>query len=213
MGRTRMVVPVRNTGLLPGLHFLCRFFWGPAPGHCLEMTRDGFPGAFDALEPALPVPAQEAAAAIRTFLEARPDADLLCRDLQTVYASLFLGGRAAGSAPLHQSCYLFEDAPLMGPPALRMQERLASAGLSVAGEGNQPPDHLAVELEYLYFLLSRAREGADPALKTRAAEFAKTELCSWLPLFSDRLGRIPDSAPYNDAAVLALYLSRLIAGE
>jgi TorA-specific chaperone len=94
-----------------------------------------------------------------------------------------------------------------------MQERLASAGLSVAGEGNQPPDHLAVELEYLYFLLSKAREAAARELETRAAEFAKTELCSWLPLFSDRLGRIPDSAPYNDAAVLAVYLSRLIAGE
>jgi TorA-specific chaperone len=94
-----------------------------------------------------------------------------------------------------------------------MRQRLGEAGLSIAGQGNEPPDHLAVELEYLYFLLLKAREDATPELEARAIEFAKTELCSWLPLFSDRLSRVSDSGPYNYAAVLIRDLVHIIARE
>jgi TorA maturation chaperone TorD len=211
MGRTDITLLERNADLLPGLHFLCRFFWGPDLRHCREMVRGVFSKAFSPARSIFPTLAQTAVDAFNTYLETRPDADALCRDLQVVYARLFLSGRSAAGAPLYQSCYLFDDAPLMGPPALRMKDRLESVGLSIAGQGNEPPDHLAAELEYLYFVLARARENEAPEMAADAAEFAETELCSWLHLFADRLARISDAEPYNHAAVLTRDVARLIA--
>ncbi len=214
MDRINTVGPERSPDLLPGVHFLCRLFWGPDILLCREMAGGGFTAAFSPLRILLPNEACAAADAFGAHLDVRPDPEDLCRDLQITYARLFLGAGQGLSAPPYQSCYLASDAPLMGLPAVRMRERLAAAGLSIAGQGNEPPDHLAVELEYLYFLLSKVREdkSAHAQWADRAAEFANSELCGWLPLFSDRLAGIPEAEPYNYAAVLARGLACLIAG-
>ncbi len=209
MDRTHTVFE-GSTDLLPGLSFLCRLFWGPDPRHCREMVQGSFREAFGPLARRLSVDASAARARFQRVIDENPDPGDLCRKLDITYARLFLGAGQGISAPPYHSCYLGEDAPLMGPPALRMRERLAAAGLALSGRGNEPPDHLAVELEFLYFLLTKDPE--DPESEAHAVEFAETELCAWLPPFSERLARIAGSEPYSSAAILALDLVQLIAG-
>ena len=64
----------------------------------------------------------------------------------------------------------------MGPEALAMARRLEQAGLTSSGSGNEPPDHLSIELEYLYFLLNR-----DPA---EASDFAHQTMSAWVGRFA-----------------------------
>lgn len=203
----------RSAELLSGLRFLCRLFWGPDARQSLEMTQGGYLSVFNPLKASLSKRAAEAVDAFGAFLKDRPDPDALRRELQITHTRLFVSDREALSAPMYQSCYLFDRAPLMGAPAIRMRDRLASAGLSISCEGNEPPDHLAVELEYLYFLLAKGLEDEDPEYTARAADFAESELSAWLPLFAERLSRVPDAEPYNFAASLTLALVQLIAGE
>jgi len=175
------------------------------------MIQDGFLSAFNPLKTALSKQTAGAVDTFSAFLKDQSDPDALCHELQITYARLFVSDREALSAPIYQSCYLFDGAPLMGPPALRMRERLASAGLSISGVGNEPPDHLAVELEYLCFLLAKGMEDKDPESAVRAADFAESELSAWLPLFAERLSRVPNSEPYSLAAVLTCDIVRLIS--
>lgn len=213
MERINTISPKQNTDLLPGLHFLCRLFWGPDPEQCREMMQTGFLSVFGSLKTALSKQAAGNVDAFYLFLKDQLDSEALYRKLQITYTRLFVSDRETLCAPIYQSCYLFEGAPLMGPPALRMRERLASSGLSLSGEGNEPPDHLAVELEYLYFLLAKGLEENDPESTTRAADFAATELSTWLPIFTERLSRTPNAEPYNFAAFLTLEFVRFIAGK
>ena len=213
MDRTDTAFRIRDTDVLSALRFLCRFFWGPDPRQCREMMQGGFLSVFNSLKAVLPKQAAGIVDAFGAFLKKQPEPEVLCRKLQITYTRLFVSDRGAVSAPIYQSCYQFDGAPLMGSPALRMRERLASAGLSLSGEGNEPPDHLAVELEYLYFLLATGRENKDPESVTLAVDFIASELSVWLPLFTARLSQIPAAGPFHLAAVLALALVHLIAGE
>jgi len=195
---------------MPGLDFLCRLFWGPDSRLCQEMILGGFNLVFDPLKPMLSKGALTAAKAFEAFLAPASDSTVLCRELHITYARLFLTGRGETAIPLYQSCYLFDEAPLMGPPALRMRDRLSAAGLVISGHGNEPPDHLAVELEYLYFLLSKGLENQDAQTPQEAADFAGSELSQWLPTFSDRVTNAAGGAPYDYAAVMTRELVQLI---
>ena len=212
MDRINTISPERSADLLSGLRFLCRLFWGPDFRQSLEMTQGGFLSVFNPLKAILSKRAAGAVDTFGAFLKDRPEPDALRRELQITHTRLFVSNREALSAPIYQSCYLFDGAPLMGAPAIRMQERLASAGLSISGEGNEPPDHLAVELEYLYFLLEKGLEDENPESAARAADFADSELSAWLPLFVERLSRVPDAEPYNLGAILVRDLVCLITG-
>jgi len=113
--------------------------------------------------------------------------DSLCEHLEQAYVRLFVSHRGGIAAPLYQSCYEGENASLMGRAALEMKARMENRGLNVSASLHEPPDHLAIELEYLYFLLERGwREGNDDLLG-EAARFAPTVMLPWLTRVSERL--------------------------
>jgi TorA maturation chaperone TorD len=68
---------------------------------------------------------------------------------------LFISNRTGITAPLFHSCYASGDGLLMGEPARMMREVLAAQGLDLAETVHEPPDHLSIELEYLYYLRER----------------------------------------------------------
>ncbi|NIQ90076.1 MAG: molecular chaperone TorD family protein, partial [Desulfobacterales bacterium] len=70
--------------------------------------------------------------------------------LEEGYVRLFISAKGGITAPLYESCYEFEGAPLMGRAAAEMKERFETKDLSVADTIQEPPDHLSIELEYLY---------------------------------------------------------------
>jgi TorA-specific chaperone len=68
-----------------------------------------------------------------------------------------------------------------------MKERFESKGLSLGDHIHEPPDHLSIELEYLYFLLERGWSEDDAALKDEAVSFAGGIMLPWVIKFQERL--------------------------
>ncbi|MFH0728171.1 MAG: molecular chaperone TorD family protein [Pseudomonadota bacterium] len=200
--------------ILTGLRHLCRLFWGPDPAQCSEILAGRFFEPFAGPDSGGESGAVAALETIDRYLRTMPDANALFEALETSYVRLFISSRAGIGVPLYQSCYAFDGAPLMGPSAVRMQRRLEAVGLSLTGDAScEPPDHLAVELEYLYFLLEKGGREKDPALIAEAAVFAETELGAWIDAFERRLFQAPDSALYAPAAFLTGALVSRIAHD
>ncbi|MDX9787506.1 MAG: molecular chaperone TorD family protein [Desulfobacterales bacterium] len=198
--------------VLTSLRQLCRLFWGPDIGQSREILEGRFFESFCAatnpvassFSPAL----QEIQAYTRRFF----DPEGLYRALETTYVRLFVSSRGGIAVPLYQSCYALEGASLMGPSAVDMQRRLKAVELNMAGHAaGEPPDHLAIELEYLYFLLEKGWAGDNKAYLDTAQHFAAETLGAWIDAFTQRLGQSPDPAVYAPAAGFTAALIRIIA--
>jgi len=77
--------------------------------------------------------------------------------IQAEFARVFLGP-GTPPAPLYESCYRSPEALLMQEVAIAKRKHYFDAGLVPAGPNHIPEDHLAVELEYLYFLAGEAEQ-------------------------------------------------------
>ena len=133
----------------------------------------------------------EKCGAIEEAFQNFSDADALFQNLEAEYVRLFISHRDGIAAPLYESCYVGvaagETASLMGAPAVMMKKRLQASGLSL-GEGiSEPPDHIAIELEYLYFLLQKGWTEGRPSLFNEAVSFAADTMLPWVSKFRDRL--------------------------
>jgi TorA maturation chaperone TorD len=82
----------------------------------------------------------------------------LCVD----YARLFVGPYAL-LAPPYGSVYLDRERQVMGNSTMDVCTRYEEAGLELAGHFKEPPDHIAAELEFLYFLIFKALDAAEHA--------------------------------------------------
>ena len=114
-------------------------------------------------------------------------------------------------APLYESCYEFEGAPLMGRAAREMQKRFEAQGLSIAENIQEPPDHLSIELEYLYFLLDRGWRDQDPALVTEGSAFAAETMLPWVSKLSEKLASEGDCRYYPLMAAVLMQILTLLA--
>ena len=75
----------------------------------------------------------------------------------------------------------------MGPSAVMMKERFESKGLSLGDHIHEPPDHLAIQLEYMYFLLEKGWREDDSALMDEAVSFAGEVMLPWILRFQERI--------------------------
>jgi len=199
--------------LLEGIGKMCRVFWGPDSDQCEEMLRSGdYLRPFRELEAAVNYETPDILRQFRTVIGNFTGADALFYHLEEAYIRLFINARGGITAPLFESCYVSEYATLMGQPAMMMMKRLDSDGLSLTGHSNDPPDHLSVELEYLYFLLSEGWSGGDPGFIDKAVSFVSGML-PWISTFRQRIINERQSPFYPLAASLLCDLLRLIAGE
>lgn len=87
-------------------------------------------------------------------------------ELSVVYARLFVGPFSLG-APPYGSFYLEPEKKVMGETTVAVQQFYREAGLSLDKEFTEMPDHIAVELEFLSYLLQKAlaamEEGGEAA--------------------------------------------------
>jgi len=119
-------------------------------------------------------------------------ADLALEKLQETFTGLFISRHGGVPAPPYGSVYL-DEGTLMGASTLRVAEAYREAGLVIDGS-SEPPDFLATELEYLYFLVGREEEGfksRDVAAARQATgrqlAFLNDLLLPWLAIFVERL--------------------------
>ena len=114
-------------------------------------------------------------------------------DLAVEYTRLFVGPYGV-VAPPYGSVYLHEGRRVMGDSTLAVLDIYRRAGLSLDPDFKELPDHIAAELEFVYYLTNKAAGAAaagqsgiaDEALQTREM-FLGRFLNRWVPGFCARL--------------------------
>jgi len=200
----------QRDNLLQGLAFFSRIFWGPEQKICAEIVSGSSLRWSSQLAPLLDPSFAETMAELKTIIEEPGDDDSLFRYLEEAYIRLFVNARDGIPAPLYQSCYEAENAPMMGPPAIMMKERFESAGLSMAGKVNEPPDHLSVQIEYLYFLLEKGFREEDRAMIADASSFASETMLPWVAKFHRKLDNETGRPFYSSMASALLCMLEFI---
>ena len=181
-----------QTALLDCLASLARLFWGPDPDISRALLRGSFLSPFEALEPRVNFEPPAILADLNGIIKELADENTIFHYLEEAYVRLFINSREGLTAPLYASCYIAgtasgENAPLMGPPAVLMRKRFASRGLTMSETMHEPPDHLSIELEYLYFLLKNGWADNDPGLMSEAVSFAGDAMLPWVTRLQERI--------------------------
>lgn len=108
------------------------------------------------------------------------------------YAKLFVGPFEL-TAPPFGSVYLEEGHKLMGDSTMDVKEIYRLGGLEVSDDFSNPPDHIAAELEFLYYLHVREEglresdpETAEMVLGLRK-EFLSRHLGAWGIPFAEKV--------------------------
>lgn len=197
--------------LLSGLALLSQVFWGPSDELCSEMLSPDFQDDLAGLEPLLDGQARQAAQTMAEHVQRFGNAQDICAELEPTYIRLFVNAPGGVCAPLYHSCYDSEDGLLMGRPAMMMRRRLEEAGLDPGETSSEPPDHLAVELEYLTLLLDEAYERSDSGLIQEGIDFAGLEVLPWVSQLQGKLAAEDQASFYPAAARLLVALIALIA--
>lgn len=175
----------QQEALLESIRELCRVFWGPTREACDQMMQERYLLSFATLDPELKISPSNALEQLAEILKGFPGPDALFNYLEEGYVRLFVNDRGRIIAPLYESCYEDEKNPrLMGDAAVRIQKRLESEGMNISDDIREPPDHLSIELELLYFLLTRSKPANNRM--PEAAAFA-TQLLPWVTCFNARL--------------------------
>ena len=78
-------------------------------------------------------------------------------DLSVEYAQLFVGPYEL-LAPPYGSVYLDEGKRVMGDSTIAVKQTYQEYGLKLADDFKELPDHIAVELEFMYYLIYKALE-------------------------------------------------------
>jgi len=198
-----------QTALLEGVARLSRCYWGPDADFCRDVLRGTFLKPFEALKPMVTYEPPGIIDELKAINASFADEDEIFQYLEQAYVRLFINS-VGMMAPLYASCYTAgrgpgEDAPLMGPPAVSMKERFESKGLLLGDHIHEPPDHLSIELEYLYFLLEKGWYDDDTALKDEAVKFAGEIMLPWVIQFQQRLVAIGTECRFYQCTTAILY--------
>ena len=139
----------------------------------------------------------------------------MLESLQVAFTDHFINRREGIPAPPYGSVYLDAGEQLYGPSTQAVAATYQAEGLTLE-QSLEPPDYLATELEFLYFLVDReeqALQRRDMALAqtaaTRQARFFEHFFVPWVPGFCRRIAADPSTHPLYQwaAALLARFCS------
>jgi TorA maturation chaperone TorD len=124
-------------------------------------------------------------------------------ELASEYAHLFMGPFAL-KAPPYGSVYLDENRIVMGPSTMETIKVYESEGLVRDAEFDELPDHIAVELEFVYYLIYRQVEALDKSDFASYQEYCHKEqefisrfLGKWAPRLCANITNETSSAFYR----------------
>lgn len=182
---------------------LCRFlaacYYEPGPEFAEEKLFDSMLQAAGRVDPALAADARRLG---EQYSAAEPQGLLLD------YARLFLGPTNVLAKP-YGSAWLEADGGLMQDSTTAVVALYEEGGFDIADDFRELPDHIAVELEFLYLLLFReneARRNADAqALEAASAlrrRFLAEHLGRWVGRFAAAVASGAQSSFYRELAEL-----------
>ena len=92
-----------------------------------------------------------------------------------------------------------------------MKKRLEASGLAIDETIHEPPDHLSVELEYLYFLLEKGWSDKDRIFLSEAGSFAAENMIPWVTGFAEKLQQEKNCLFYPPIALILVSVLNAIA--
>ncbi len=121
------------------------------------------------------------------------------------FSSLFVGPYKLLASP-YGSVYL-EDGKFMGDSTIDVRNCYESQGLDIAIK--DAPDHIAMELEFMYYLISKQIEAIKDSnlqdaqsYSQKQVSFLQTHLARWLPKFAEHVQQNAQTKFYRKLAVL-----------
>ncbi|MEX0980733.1 MAG: molecular chaperone TorD family protein [Bacteroidales bacterium] len=109
------------------------------------------------------------------------------------YSHLFLGPFKT-PAPPYSSVYLGKHKTLFGEETLKVMDFYRRSGLQANREAGEVPDHIAIELEFVYYLIYHQVKELEvnnlekaSALHNIEIEFKTDHLNLWVPVFCDKI--------------------------
>lgn len=202
-----------RSALLDALDVLRRLFWGPDTDTCSAVWRADFTLPFKALGDDVRYTLSALPDQARTGPNGLQSPDEWCGELEAEYVRLFVSHREGIAAPLYHSCYDTDESRLMGRPAHDMRKRLAAIGVKLADTISEPPDHIAVELEYLCLLLEKGWQEDKPELVGEAVDFATESLLPWVKRLRDKLNAAKSGLFYPWVADLLVSVLEFVSGQ
>jgi TorA maturation chaperone TorD len=175
--------------LIDSVKQLCQVYWGPSEALCLQMLEPSFLVPFDTIASWKGTNWVADLLGVRNILEGFSETAPLLDYLEQGYVRLFVNAKGGIAAPLYASCYDEDDGgpQLMGKAAVGMQKMLQGLGIAISGDVGEPPDHLAIELEVLYYLLTRHGVSDQRNDLTDASNFASVSMIPWVRIFYGHL--------------------------
>ena len=124
--------------------------------------------------------------------------------LRIDYSQLFIGPYRL-LAPPYGSVYLENTRRVMGNSTLDVRSKYADEGLHV--DIKEAPDHITIELEFMYYLISKEIEASLSAESIDATSYRKKQqdfldahLGIWVSDFSNNIAVNAETAFYRDLA-------------
>jgi len=180
---------------------LCRFlaacYYEPGPEFAEEKVFDAMFEAASRIHPDLAACAHRLGDAFRAQTP---------EDLLVDYARLFLGPNHLVAAP-YGSYWLNDAKALMQDSTMAVLELYEDGGFEIDAEFRELPDHIAVELEFLYLLIYReneARRNDDAKALAEVADLRNRllneHLGAWVGHFTAAVNAGAQSAFYREVA-------------
>lgn len=151
------------------------------------------------------------------------ETEALYHELAVEYARLFIGPPVPAVSPyetIHVDSEPDSPALLMvGPSARAALAAYREAGVNMAEGTNEPPDHVATEFEFMYYLCAKevaALQAADAdaaAWHTRQETFISEHLAVWVPDFAVTIEADSANSFYSAIASLTRAFVLLETGQ
>jgi TorA maturation chaperone TorD len=177
---------------------------------CFSLPENGMSKITSDLEEILRRLAPEAAEHIAPMRS-----NLSIDDLKVDHAALFIGPFKL-LAPPYGSVYLEGSRQIMGNSTIDTRNRYLKAGLQVADDFKEAPDHVSIELEFMSFLVFKEInalsqddfEDARHQLSNQDA-FLKDHLGAWIAEFAQNVENNAQTSFYKNLAIAShLFVER-----
>lgn len=149
----------------------------------------------------------EGAKQIVEFLKEQVDSDRNDRlkQAEEEYMRLFVGPGHV-KAPIWESVYFDREGLLFGENTLQVRAFYEKHGLEFQFKNQQPEDHMAVELDFMLFLLQKESESKCNcdllSVIKEQKEFLQNHILAWYHLFAEKIIKHSHSKLYVGIAYL-----------
>ena len=127
-------------------------------------------------------------------------------ELLVDFSRLFVGPYEL-KAPPYGSVYLDKGRKVMGDSTIEVMEMYREAGLAISDDFKELPDHIAAELEFMYYLIFKEIEAIEKSEMDRALYFVGMQrqftdkfLRRWVGPFCEKIKEGTDNAFYRAVA-------------